>query len=113
METTQRMDRIKFRRFVELEEAAQGRLRHLSTLMLHTVRDCILLTETTVGRVKRGAREAWQRKDYLYRWQAFHVLKNFLRPRDAMNERTFGDLVRGFQEFANRTESLILSLIHI
>ena len=50
------MDRIKFRRFVELEEAAQGRLRHLSTLMLHTVRDCILLTETTVGRVKRGAR---------------------------------------------------------
>lgn len=110
METTQRMDRIKFRRFVELEEAAQGRLRHLSTLMLHTVRDCILLTETTVRRVRHRVREAWQRKDYLYRWQAFHVLKNFLRPRDAMNERTFGDLVRGFQEFANRTESHIRTL---
>ena len=109
-ETTQRMEEIKFQRFVRMEKEAQRRLQHLSALMLHEVRDSILLTESVIRRVSNGMRAVWESKDYLYRWQAFHVQKNFIRPRDAMNERTFGYLVLGFQQFANLTESQIWTL---
>ena len=110
LETTQRMERIKFRRFAGLEREAGRRLHALWAVMRNDVRRAVLLTESVLQRVSAATRAVWSRKQRLYRWQAYHVQKNFVRARDAMEERTFAYLAAGFQEFATRTESRVLAL---
>ncbi|KAK7093190.1 hypothetical protein V1264_006986 [Littorina saxatilis] len=110
METTQRMERIKLSRFQALERDAQLRLHNLSDVMLRGVKDTIERAEVTLGEVSNATHSVWDRKHYLYRWQAYHVQKNFIRARDAMDERTFDYLAMGFQEIGNLTASRIWAL---
>lgn len=55
-------------------------------------------------------KKAWDRKTRLYRYQIYHVRKNFIRPRDAMEERTLSNLCVGFHEFVFMVET---SLKHL
>nr|KAG5694944.1 hypothetical protein BaRGS_031227 [Batillaria attramentaria] len=111
LEVTNRMEDLKFQRFLDVEETVRTRLEELSFLMSEEVRERILLARDTVDRAYNRTKTAWEKKDYLYRWQEYHVRKNFMRPRDAMNERTFDFLCMGFQEFANLTETKIWQLV--
>nr|KAG5696218.1 hypothetical protein BaRGS_021703 [Batillaria attramentaria] len=111
LEVTHRMEGTKFNSFVEKEEEARTRLEELSLLMLKVVREAILSAEDTVVRLYNDTKRAWERKNYLYRWQEYHINKNFIRARDAMSERTFEFLCAGFQEYATLTESNIWSLV--
>ncbi|XP_076472588.1 uncharacterized protein LOC143301990 [Babylonia areolata] len=110
LEITNRMEAIKFNRFVRMDLEARERLSELSDIMLDKVRDVILQTESSLQGISNATLTAWNRKDHLYRWQEYHVRKNFMRVRDAMEERTFNYLTMGFQEYANLTESRIWTL---
>jgi hypothetical protein len=41
---------------------------------------------------------AWNRKNFLFKFQIYNIEKNFIRPRDAMEERTLSNICVGFYE---------------
>lgn len=54
--------------------------------------------------------EHYNWKEYLFRYQAYIMEKNFMRPRDAYEERTFHIVALGYAEYIMKIESRIRRL---
>ncbi|XP_046543042.1 uncharacterized protein LOC124253335 isoform X1 [Haliotis rubra] len=109
-ETTSRMDRSQFDTFKSMESNAQERLNILKKVMFDEVETNIIEQEQILSSILNDTLASWKTKMHLYRWQEYIVQKNFMRVRQAMEERTFNYLAMGFQEFSYQIESKIKQL---
>ena len=111
-ETTSRMDKTKLKEFKILVDNLSDRfnkvkhvLEHVSNyLQNQTLALTYILNETT---------SAYIEKERLYRFQEYSFLRNFLRGREAMEERTLANLALGFAEFAMLNARRIRRLVTI
>jgi len=94
------MDGHKFGRFKALVTAMQDRLEAIREAVLGRFLDQLDQQQQALAEIHQEAQEAFDLKMHLYLWQEYHVRKNFMRARDAMEERTFNYLALGFQEFS-------------
>ncbi|XP_062594595.1 uncharacterized protein LOC134256016 [Saccostrea cucullata] len=71
-----------------------------------------IVNEALVGANKRyqEIKDHYIWKEYLYRYQAYILQKNFMRPRDAYEERTFHIVALGYAEYIMTIESRIREL---
>ncbi|XP_071108315.1 uncharacterized protein [Haliotis cracherodii] len=109
-ETTSRMDLSQFDKFNSMESDVQERLNILKKVMFEEVETNIIEQEQILSSILNDTLASWDAKMYLYSWQEYIVQKNFMRVRQAMEERTFNYLAMGFQEFAYQIESKIKQL---
>ncbi|KAL8606586.1 hypothetical protein ACOMHN_009471 [Nucella lapillus] len=107
LETTHRMETRKFQKFEDLERRTRTHLEGLSYRLLHDVDNVLHSCGDTLRAANERMEAVWNQKRRLYQWQEFNMQRNFMRVRDAMNERTFNFLVLGYQELAALTESRI------
>ncbi|GFR74273.1 acid-sensing ion channel 4 [Elysia marginata] len=111
-ETTARMDPLKFRQFCDLAEDMRSRFTKLREVIEVDVRSRLEQQHDTLKAVHDDMEKVYQNKMYLVKWQKYHVDKNFVRARQAMEERTLFSFALGFQEFSFQVESRIWQISH-
>ncbi|KAK3759191.1 hypothetical protein RRG08_059590 [Elysia crispata] len=128
-ETTARMDPLKFRQFRDLAVDMRSRFTKLRNVIDVDVRSRLIQQHDTLMEVHDYMKKVYLDKLYLVkwqkyhhsrlslsltpvRWQKYHVDKNFVRARQAMEERTLMALALGFQEFSYQVESRIWEISH-
>lgn len=109
-EVTHRYQEGKFRNFKRLVENVLGKFRRVQDLLMTDIPEKLKYLSETIFSHKQRINEAWEKKFYIYRYQNFMLQKNFLRGRDAMEERTLGYVADGFQATALRTEMNLRAL---
>ncbi|XP_005111008.2 uncharacterized protein LOC101857070 [Aplysia californica] len=106
-EVTSRMDNLKFQHFLALEIAVRTKFRKLQEVLTGDVTSRIQAQRDNLYEIRERMSQVWERKKYLLEWQKYHVEKNFMRARNAMEERTMFYLMLGFQEFSFQIETRI------
>ncbi|XP_061183628.1 uncharacterized protein LOC133191897 [Saccostrea echinata] len=103
------------------EETQFSKVQYLYSQMINDieiVRKRVLVNlKEIVNEALIGVNERYQEikdhyiwKEYLYRYQAYILQKNFMRPRDAYEERTFHIVALGYAEYIMTIESRIREL---
>ncbi|KAL5014523.1 hypothetical protein ScPMuIL_008793 [Solemya velum] len=112
-EVTHRVEKIKHDEFKRQVQAVDEKLNLMQTILMLYLRKSLeeQIEELSSVRVDMG--EKWVRKEYLYRYQEYVLQKNFLRGRDAIEERTFAYVAFAFQEFSYRTKTKIRELVDL
>ena len=98
-ETTSRMDKTKLEDFKILVLAVEKAFNKLKSLV-NGISMQIANQSQEIIYTHNETRSAYWEKERLYRFQQYAVEKNFLRGREAMEERTLRNVVVGFAEFA-------------
>ena len=98
-ETTSKMDRTKLEDFKILVKAVKGTFEKLKTLVNRTSMQVANQSKEIIY-IQNEVRSAYWEKERLYRFQQYAIERNFLRGREAMEERTLRNVVVGFAEFA-------------
>ncbi|GFN75842.1 acid-sensing ion channel 4 [Plakobranchus ocellatus] len=111
-ETTARMDPLKFSHFRYLAAGMRSSLNSLRKVIEVSVRSRLEQQIDTLKSVYEEVNRVSSDKLYLVKWQKYHVDKNFVRARQAMEERTLMYLALGFQELSYQIESRIWQISH-
>ena len=98
--------------FKVLVDALNDRFTSLK-LVLKRVSNYLMNQTLELSNVLNETTSAFNEKERLYRFQAYTVEKNFLRGREAMEERTLANLALGFAEFAMVNARRIRRLVTI
>ncbi|RUS76719.1 hypothetical protein EGW08_015522 [Elysia chlorotica] len=109
-ETTERMNHLKFNHFLKLEKDMRNSFERLKQVMTHDVKERIEAQRKSLEAIFENLKEIKDRKRHLLEWQAYHVNKNFMRARNAMEERTMLYLMMGFQEYSYQVEARIYQM---
>ena len=97
-ETTARMDNVKWDYLKDLVETFNHRfidLRHLYDRVSYHLSNQF----NAIVQLRNETNGVFSEIDRLYRFQKYIVERNFLRPREAMEERTLRNVALGFVEF--------------
>ncbi|GFS26316.1 amiloride-sensitive cation channel 4-B [Elysia marginata] len=109
-ETTERMNHLKFNHFLALEEKMRTSFERLKKVMTHDVKERIQAQRKSLQDIYQHLKDVKDQKRHLLEWQAYHVTKNFMRARNAMEERTMMYLMMGFQEYSYQVEARIFQM---
>ncbi|OWF41244.1 degenerin-like protein del-10 [Mizuhopecten yessoensis] len=109
-EVTHRMEQAKLEKFQTVVSAVNDSLSAVMVLIHKDMRKRIAKQVENVEKESERMMVAWKEKDFLYRYQEYNVRKNFIRGRDAMEERTLNLLCIGFHEFVFLTETYLQDL---
>ena len=99
LETTSRKDRSKSEEFKVLVNNMHDAFNRLKS-SLRLVSECLVKQTIEVQRVHSDTKSAYFEKERLYRYQEYVVERNFLRGREAMEERVIRNVAVAFAEFA-------------
>lgn len=110
-EVTHRMEEEKIRKFETVVLAVNDSLTSVHTLIHKDLKKRITKQIINVEHESKKMMRVWRRKDFLYGYQEYNVRRNFIRVRDAMEERTLNLLCIGFHEFVFVTETYIKNLV--
>ncbi|XP_033763356.1 uncharacterized protein LOC117344638 [Pecten maximus] len=110
-EITNRMEKEKLEKFQTVVLAVNDSLTSVKTLLYNDMRKRISKQVEIVEKVSEKMMSAWRKKDFLYRYQEYNIRRNFIRVRDAMEERTLNLLCIGFHEFVFVTETYLKDLV--
>ncbi|ESP02499.1 hypothetical protein LOTGIDRAFT_171971 [Lottia gigantea] len=105
------MDRFKFGKFQDLEQDVSKKLSELKRVMFMEVDARIQQQTDAIDDLSNQTTIVLTQKDFLYRFQLYMIEKNFMRVRDAMEERTFNFLALGFQEYVYQIETKIRQIM--
>ncbi|CAC5359767.1 unnamed protein product [Mytilus coruscus] len=97
-EISNRMEKRKYELFSSLVKNFEKSFDNVIEMLQNILKRISVHLQLIDSRFSND-KNAWNRKSYLYRYQIYHVTKNFIRPRDAMEERTLSNLCVGFHEF--------------
>ena len=111
-ETTARVDTNKRDEFKSLVYTVRDRVEDLKAIFVR-VSDYILNQTSENDRILNETNSAYAEKERLYRFQEYAVEKNFLRGREAMEERVLANIALGFAEFARLNRRKIRHLVTI
>ncbi|XP_071124646.1 degenerin-like protein del-10 [Mytilus edulis] len=103
-EISNRMEKRKYESFSSLVKNFERSFDNVIDMLQNILKRISVHLQLIDSRYSND-KEAWYRKSYLYRYQIYHVTKNFIRPRDAMEERTLSNLCVGFHEFVFMIET--------
>ena len=98
-ETTSRMDKTKLKDFKILVDNVADRFNKIQRLVGH-VSNYLQNQTSEFSNILNETTSAYIEKERLYRFQDYIVERNFLRGREAMEERTLRNVALGFAEFA-------------
>ena len=98
-ETTARMEKAKKEEFKVLVEAVNDKFHILKELLRRMSKHLSNQTQE-IRNVHNETRSAYFEKERLYRFQIYAIERNFLRGREAMEERVLSNVALGFAEFA-------------
>ncbi|KAJ8297666.1 hypothetical protein KUTeg_024197 [Tegillarca granosa] len=98
-EISARMDRTKFGSTVELAQLLNLEYSNLHTLGLNSLEESVKRLQMLVRKEYEVIFGTYKFKERLYRFQIYNVVKNFIRGRNAMNERTFHIIALAYAEF--------------
>ena len=98
-EVTARMDRDTFAKFQVLAQNLFTKYK----VVKHIVSDvlsCLCSQKNNTVSVAEEMKESYLTKERIYRYQQYAIQKNFLRGREAMEERTLTNVANAYGEFA-------------
>ncbi|XP_033763354.1 uncharacterized protein LOC117344637 [Pecten maximus] len=110
-EITNRMEKEKLEKFQAVMLAVNDSLTSVKTLTHKDMRKRIAKQIENVEKVSEKMMSIWKRKDFLDRYQEYNIRRNFMRARDAMEERTLNLPCFGFHEFIFATETYLKDLV--
>ncbi|XP_060066461.1 uncharacterized protein LOC132546759 [Ylistrum balloti] len=110
-EVTQRMEKEKVEKFRTAVFAVNNSLSSVITLIHKYMRERISQQIQNLEKESEKMLSAWREKDVLYSYQAYNVRRNFIRVRDAMEERTLNIICIGFNEFVFIIETYMRDLV--
>ena len=99
-ETIAWMDSLTYLTFKGLNDDVQAIYNELYTAMEKELRLKIRHQKEVLQTVYDNITSLYEQGSYMLNYQLFNVERNFIRPREAIEERTMGYLAMGFQEFA-------------
>ncbi|XP_064610984.1 acid-sensing ion channel 4-B-like [Liolophura sinensis] len=99
-EITHRYEESKFRNFKRLVDNVLGKFQRVQDLLMTDIPEKLKYLSEKISSEKQKINDIWGKKFYIYKYQNFMLQKNFLRGRDAMEERTLGYVADGFQATA-------------
>ena len=111
-EATSRMDKVKERHFKELVTRVNDTFIGLSSVY-ERISNRLNSQASKQEQILNKLSDVYIVKERLYRYQEYAFTKNFLRGRDAMEERTLTNVALGFVEFAVLTVRRIRRLADI
>ncbi|XP_061198273.1 uncharacterized protein LOC133206334 [Saccostrea echinata] len=110
-EITHRMDARKLETFKEKVKQMEQTFIDVKQLIEETIQKRILNQIRNVTEHYTSAIRVTNRRILLLRFQIYNVQKNFMRGRDAMEERTLSHLCNSFHEFVFAYETNLRNLI--
>lgn len=79
---------------------------------INEIIESLLIQRNTTNRIEEDMKHAYYTKERIYRYQEYAIEKNFLRGREAMEERTLANVANAFAEFALLNRRRITRLAH-
>lgn len=112
-EATHRMDESRFFNLQTLIHNFDDKFRTVHKFLEFDLPERIMKQRLVTIAVGKILTDQCERKDFLYRYQEYVVRKNFMRVRDAMEERTLSSVAAQFHEFALVADLRILQLFEV
>ncbi|XP_071161146.1 degenerin-like protein del-10 [Mytilus edulis] len=109
-EVTSRMDGDKFQKFKDLYTNFHTKLSVLEIKLLQDLTSLLSVLKVRLSASFNHLRSVCTWKKWLYRYQEYVVLKNFIRPRDAFEESNIHIISLAFNEYVLTIESNLRSL---
>ena len=106
-ETTQRMNMASFNLFRAKVHAAANAFNVLKALLIDNVQEKIQDNLDFIVAMRKDMIKIIESKLTIYKYQKYSLQKNFMRARDAMEERTFSTLCFGFHEHVFKIELML------
>ncbi|WAR19542.1 ASIC2-like protein, partial [Mya arenaria] len=98
-ETTAKMDHEKFSHFQDLVVTFGAKTKLIEDVIMKIER-CLQLQENQTKQLFVQMEDIYLTKEKTYRYQEYAIEKNFLRGREAMEERTLANVANAYAEFA-------------
>ncbi|XP_063427504.1 uncharacterized protein LOC134711007 [Mytilus trossulus] len=109
-EVTSRMDGDSFQKFKDLYTIFHTKLSVLEIKLLEDLTSLLSVLKVRLSASFNHLRSVCTWKKWLYRYQEYVVLKNFIRPRDAFEESNIHIISLAFNEYVLTIESNLRSL---
>lgn len=109
-EVTSRMENVTFERTKYLASNFGNTLADVERLLLNNLTNILSNLITMADYNFKKTQTMYNMKEFLYRYQTYIVTKNFVRARDAMEERTIHIVALAYAEFILTIESRIRML---
>lgn len=109
-EVTSRYELNKFSKIQKLNDRLKRNMNELREKVTVNLKETVSSAIVAVNDRYQDIEEHYNWKEYLYRYQAYIMEKNFMRPRDAYEERTFHIVALGYAEYIMKIESRIRRL---
>ncbi|XP_045162528.2 uncharacterized protein LOC123527249 [Mercenaria mercenaria] len=106
-EVTSKMNTAILKRFEETVQGTVENYKKLKYLFAVDILERLDNQMETLKNWRENMTSTINRKQFLYDYQEYSIQKNFLRARDAMEERTLNTLCFGFHEHVFKTELLL------
>lgn len=109
-EVTSRYELNKFSKIQKLNDRLKSNMNELREKVIVNLKESVSSAIVAVNNRYQEIEEHYNWKEYLFRYQAYIMEKNFMRPRDAYEERTFHIVALGYAEYIMKIESRIRRL---
>lgn len=106
-EISSRFDRTKFASTVQFASLLNSEYSNLHTLVLYSLEESVKRLQSHIRKEFEVIFNIYKFKERLYRYQIYNVVKNFIRGRNAMDERTFHIIALAYAEFGLAVENKI------
>lgn len=110
-ETTHRMEERKLFSFEEKVKKMEQALKDVKQLMEETIQERITNQIANVILHYKNITRVTEKRILLLKYQIYNVQKNFMRGRDAMEERTLSHLCNSFHEFVFAFETNLRNIV--
>ena len=110
-ETIAWMDSLTYLTFKGLNDKVQHIYEDLHEVMDNNLRNKLRGQKETLKKVHDDVTSLYEQGSHMLNYQLFNVQKNFIRSKEAMEERTMGYLAMGFAEFAVQVDFMCLRCV--
>ena len=111
-EVTNRMKETTFENFRSKIEKVVSYLKKISTIVTKTLMRKIDTQSDYLTRIYDDTLDVWSQHNYFLQYQIYNIRKNFMRGRDAMEERTLAHLCNSFHEFVHTIETNMKNMVN-
>lgn len=106
------METKKFKQFTDSILEFENALTEVKELFVSKIFEKVSLQLGHIAEKYKEINGLWNKKSFLYRYQMYVIQKNFIRGRDAMEERTLAHLCNAFHEFVYYVKTNVEHLIN-
>lgn len=113
LEAAEVTSRYEVAKYSQIQSLYDNFVRHMDTVrrrVIVNVKETVNKATLEVNQRYKEIEDHYNWKDYLYRYQEYILQKNFMRPRDAYEERIFHIVALGYAEYIMTVEGRIRML---